>query len=104
MKTPNRRAERRTDIVNRVKRLQTRALKVNTATTEKELVVVDLTEEERREPSPRVLEGTGCLVLDNVHRVAYVSLSERADADLAATWGQRMGYKVVTFTVGPCTS
>ena len=38
------------------------------------------------------------MVLDNVHRVAYVSLSERADADLAAEWGRRMGYRVVTFT------
>jgi hypothetical protein len=30
--------------------------------------------------------------------VAYVSLSERADGSLAAEWGRRMGYRVVTFT------
>ncbi len=39
-------------------------------------------------------EGTGVLVLDRVNGVAYVNLSERADADLARQWVDRMGYKV----------
>jgi len=46
---------------------------------ELELLVVDLTSEEQRVPVPRILEGTGCLVLDHIHRVAYVSLSERVE-------------------------
>jgi len=65
---------------------------------ELELLVVDLTSEEQRVPVPRILEGTGCLVLDHIHRVAYVSLSERADGDLALAWGELMGYRVVAFT------
>lgn len=39
-------------------------------------------------------EGTGVLVLDRVNGVAYVNLSERADADVARQWVDRMGYKV----------
>lgn len=39
-------------------------------------------------------EGTGVLVLDRVNGVAYVNLSERADADVARQWVERMGYKV----------
>ena len=39
-------------------------------------------------------EGTGVLVLDRVNGVAYVNLSDRADADLAREWVDRMGYKV----------
>jgi hypothetical protein len=39
-------------------------------------------------------EGTGVLVLDRVNGVAYVNLSERADAGLARAWVDRMGYKV----------
>ena len=89
MKTPNRRAERRGDIINHVKE--------QIARRQGDLNVVDLTAEETAAPS-RILEGTGCLVLDNVNRVAYVSLSERADGDLAAAWGERIGYRVVTFT------
>lgn len=39
-------------------------------------------------------EGTGVLVLDRVNGIAYVNLSERADAGLAQQWADRMGYKV----------
>lgn len=44
------------------------------------------------------LEGTGSLVLDRVNSVAYVGLSERADAGLADKWADILGYKeVVSF-------
>jgi hypothetical protein len=39
-------------------------------------------------------EGTGVLVLDRVNGVAYVNLSERADASLAQQWADELGYKV----------
>ncbi len=49
-------------------------------------------------PAPAFFEGTGVLVLDRVHGVAYVCLSERADAGLAAAWAEAVGYQeVVTF-------
>ena len=49
-------------------------------------------------PTPAFFEGTGVLVLDRVNGVAYVCLSERADAGLAAAWAEAVGYKeVVTF-------
>ena len=49
-------------------------------------------------PAPAYFEGTGVLVLDRLHGVAYVALSERADAGLAAAWADAVGYsEVVTF-------
>ncbi|KFM24395.1 hypothetical protein F751_3113 [Auxenochlorella protothecoides] len=46
-------------------------------------------------------EGTGSLVLDRVNGVAYVALSERADAALADDWARRLGYdRVVAFSSG----
>lgn len=49
-------------------------------------------------PAPAFFEGTGVLVLDRVHGTAYVCLSERADAGLAAIWAEAVGYRdVVTF-------
>lgn len=50
------------------------------------------------EKDHRFLEGTGGLVLDRVNGVAYVALSERADAGLAEKWADTLGYKeVVSF-------
>ncbi len=45
----------------------------------------------------RFLEGTGSLVLDRDARVAFASLSPRTDLELARTWADRMGYRLVTF-------
>ena len=57
--------------------------------------VVDLTGEEA---GGLYFEGTGVLVLDRINGVAYVALSERADAGLAEKWVQEMGYRdLVTF-------
>jgi hypothetical protein len=43
-------------------------------------------------------EGTGSLVLDHVHRVAYAALSERTDADLVQEFATLLGFtEVVTF-------
>ena len=80
MATPNRREERRGDLVYRLR--------------EEYRTVLDLTWHER---DGRFLEGTGSLVLDHVHRTAYVCVSIRADAGLVETWSRHMGYDCVTF-------
>eukprot|EP00227_Mantoniella_beaufortii_P003318 CAMPEP_0197618406 /NCGR_PEP_ID=MMETSP1326-20131121/61520_1 /TAXON_ID=1155430 /ORGANISM="Genus nov. species nov., Strain RCC2288" /LENGTH=517 /DNA_ID=CAMNT_0043187305 /DNA_START=64 /DNA_END=1617 /DNA_ORIENTATION=- len=112
MKTPNRRAERREDLVDFITNAVgggggigasggsgTSGAIPNANPRYPRDKLIDLTAEELREdPGPRILEGTGSLVLDNVNKVAYVSLSERADLDLATRWGELMGYTVCAFT------
>lgn len=58
--------------------------------------IIDLSRQETA-AEPRFLEGTGSLVLDRIHRVAYAAISERTDARLAAAWGRLLGYTVVPF-------
>ena len=53
--------------------------------------VIDLS---RAEKEGKYFEGTGALVLDRINGIAYVSLSERADRQIAEHWVQRLGYKV----------
>ncbi|MGA9851478.1 MAG: arginine deiminase-related protein [Gammaproteobacteria bacterium] len=45
----------------------------------------------------RFLEGTGSLVLDRIHRVAYACLSPRTDIKLLREWAERLEYDVVSF-------
>ncbi|CAL8463431.1 g2965 [Coccomyxa elongata] len=87
LKCPNRQMERRPDIVEVLKsRGYSRMWDLSGA-----------------EKDGHFFEGTGVLVLDRVNGIAYVNLSERADAGLAQQWADRMGYKeLVTFrTVDP---
>ena len=56
--------------------------------------LIDLTHEEN---SGRFLEGTGSLVLDRLHRIAYASLSERTHPDLVRHWCETMSYTPVIF-------
>ena len=84
MKCPNRQAERREDIIGVLK---------NHFGYER---FVDMSVEENHK---RYFEGTGALVLDRVRGTAYVSLSERANAQLAEDWVHQLGYRnLVTFT------
>ena len=78
MKCENRRRERRDDI----KAILEQAIGYDR--------VVDLS---AAEEEGRYFEGTGSLVLDRVRGVAYVALSERADARLAEKWVELLGYK-----------
>ena len=55
---------------------------------------IDLTEWGQRE---RYLEGTGSLVLDRSHRVAYASLSARTHPDALHAFCERLGYTPVCF-------
>lgn len=56
--------------------------------------VIDLT---RHEHSGRYLEGTGSLVLDRTHRVAYACVSPRTDLDVLGDFAQQLDYDIVAF-------
>jgi hypothetical protein len=81
---PNRRPERREDILERV--VHDGRFRVSRT--------VDLT---HREAEAKFLEGTGSLVLDRAHRVAYASLSPRTDLDVLGEFAQQLDYELVTF-------
>ena len=80
----NRRAERREDILEQV--VRTGGFHVTRT--------VDLT---HREAEGKYLEGTGSLVLDRAHHVAYASLSPRTDLDVLGEFAQLLDYDLVTF-------
>jgi hypothetical protein len=44
-----------------------------------------------------VLEGTGSLVLDHVHSIAYACRSARTDESLVREWGTAMNYEPLLF-------
>lgn len=81
---PNRRWERRLDIIEE---LQTqRGYKVQR--------IEDLT---GAELEGRFLEGTGSLVLDREHHVAYACLSPRTDIKMLREWAGKFEYETVEF-------
>jgi hypothetical protein len=84
MEAPNRRAERRLDLVDKLHKVHRRVV------TE----IVDLSEHERE---GHYLEGTGSMVLDRVNRIAYACLSSRTHLAPLGDFAQRMGYDVVAF-------
>lgn len=82
MHAPNRRAERRDDVL---------------AALERDYLVrrrLDLTAHER---DGRALEGTGAMVLDHAHRVAYLARSRRGDEGLFRRWCAELGFAPVAF-------
>jgi hypothetical protein len=56
--------------------------------------VIDLT---RHEQTGRYLEGTGSLVLDRLHHVAYACVSPRTDLDVLGDFAQQLDYDIVAF-------
>jgi hypothetical protein len=56
--------------------------------------VIDLTHHERE---GKFLEGTGSLVLDRVHRIAYACISPRTDLDILGDFAQQLDYDIVAF-------
>lgn len=84
MCAPNRRLERRGDVVAAVAAGTGRAVRR----------VLDLSGHER---AGRFLEGTGSLVLDHRGRVAYACRSPRTDAALVEAWCAELGYEPVIF-------
>ena len=77
---PNRRIERRSDLVDLLRHGYGR--------------VVDLS---GRETGGAFLESTGSLCLDDAAHVAYAALSPRTDQALASEWARTLGYRLVTF-------
>ena len=84
MEAPNRRTERRTDIIE-------------TLSGEFGFQVREILDLSAHENDGQYLEGTGSLVLDRVHRIAYACLSSRTHLDALGDFAQRMDYKVVAF-------
>ena len=84
MLAPNRRLERREDILEQV--VRGGRFRVSR--------MVDLT---HREAEGKFLEGTGSLVLDRTHRIAYAGLSPRTDLDVLGEFAQLLDYDLVTF-------
>lgn len=81
---PNRRSERREDVVRQV--IRDGAFRVTRT--------VDLS---YRENQGQYLEGTGSLVLDRVRHVAYANLSPRTDLNVLGEFAQQLDYELVTF-------
>jgi hypothetical protein len=79
----NRRQERRMDILQS---LSSEGFRIKQT--------VDLS---GHELSEQFLEGTGSLILDRVHRIAYACLSPRTDLDVLGDFAQRLDYELVTF-------
>jgi hypothetical protein len=84
MLTPNRRAEVRPDVLKR--NLEEHGIKISR--------IIDLT---RYCSQNKALEGTGSLVLDRVHKVAFASLSPRTDEDVLKDFCTSTGYRQITF-------
>ncbi|MCU0443784.1 MAG: arginine deiminase-related protein [Microscillaceae bacterium] len=82
MYAPNRRLERRTDIIE--------DLKGTFAVQE----VVDLSHFEAQN---HFLEGTGSLIFDRVNRIAYACLSPRADKMMLKMFGEKFDYEMIIF-------
>jgi len=82
MATRSRRRERRNDVVE--------GLRERYAVSQ----VLDLSPVELE---GRYLEGTGALVLDHVHRIAYMARSGRASEAVLDQWCEAMGYSAEVF-------
>ena len=84
MLAANRRLERREDILRQV----VRQGGFRVART------VDFTAHEAR---GKYLEGTGSVVLDRVHRVAYACASPRTDVDVLGDFARQLNYESINF-------
>jgi hypothetical protein len=82
MYPPSRRSERRLDLIERLR---------------ERFCVTDVVDYSPYEGRGLYLEGTGSLVLDHVHRLAYVSLSRRADREPLQKFCADFGYEPLTF-------
>ncbi len=84
MLAENRRLERRLDL------LEALSVKHGFHTAR----VIDLT---HHESTGVYLEGTGSLVLDRLHRIAYACVSPRTDLDVLGDFAQQLDYDIVAF-------
>ena len=90
MLAENRRQERRADLLETISsRLGFRIARV-----------LDLT---HHEGGGKFLEGTGSLVLDRTHRIAYACVSPRTDLDVLGDFAQQLDYDIVAFEAADAT-
>ena len=82
MFAPNRRLERRQDIIDLLK---------------KDFIVTSVIDLSRFESENKFLEGTGSIVFDHLHKTAYACLSPRTDKDLFIETCRQLNYKPVYF-------
>ncbi|MNJ93061.1 hypothetical protein D3C87_107400 [compost metagenome] len=82
MHSPNRRQERRKDIIDELA---------------KTFEVGHLTDLSFFEQQHLFLEGTGSMVLDRTNKIAYACLSIRTDKEVLENFAMLSGYEVVTF-------
>ncbi|MDO7253352.1 citrulline utilization hydrolase CtlX [Helicobacter cappadocius] len=61
-------------------------------------VKLDILDLSLYEKDNKFLEGTGAMVLDRIHKVAFASLSPRCDKELLYIFCEHYGYKPVAFT------
>ncbi|MFM2135654.1 MAG: hypothetical protein RL021_1054, partial [Bacteroidota bacterium] len=80
MKAPNRRRERREVIIEWLSSKYEKLLDLSPS-----------------ESSGRYLEGTGSLVLDRQHRIAFAAVSERTDPTLVTAWCEQTDYRPCLF-------
>ncbi|PMC75723.1 MULTISPECIES: citrulline utilization hydrolase CtlX [unclassified Brachybacterium] len=85
---PNRRPERRGDVLRRLRQ---------------GFVVRRVVDYSPGEEDGRFLEGTGAMVLDHVHRVAYACRSRRMDEELLAEFCRDRGYVPLVFDASDAT-
>jgi len=84
MEAPNRRTERRADIIDRL-------------ANEHGFQIVEVLDLSGHEAAEHYLEGTGSMVLDRSNRIAYACLSSRTQLDPLGDFAQRMDFDVVSF-------
>jgi hypothetical protein len=84
MLAPNRRLERREDLLRQV-------------TAEGGFRITRTVDLTHREIQGKFLEGTGSMVLDRMNRIAYACLSPRTDLDVLGEFAQLLDYELVTF-------
>lgn len=84
MEAENRRTERRLDVIESLERDHGFQIRE----------IVDLSHHEQ---AGRFLEGTGSLVLDRIHHIAFACLSSRTHLDVLGDFSQRLGYDVIAF-------
>ncbi len=82
MQAPNRRAERRQDIIDMLKT----KFRIHN--------ILNISHYENRQ---RFLEGTGSMVLEHDHKVAFASLSSRTHSEVLDRFCSLMGYQNVSF-------
>lgn len=82
MHSPNRRQERRKDIIDELS---------------KKFEVSHFTDLSFFELQERFLEGTGSMVLDRINKIAYACLSVRTDEEVLNNFAMLSGYRIIAF-------